>query len=172
MEILSTLNRRHKAVLFLTLLSMGLALSLFRATLAQTLGVGLIGIALAWAIGSDSRVMHSLWVLLGVGFLLLAGANGWEDYEKERDTYHTQLVEGLLRPLSENTQGEKVGRKLQRMVQPHFSIVNSFRKRPGLPILAVVFISLGIVLLTVVKPRKAPNQPAEGNTNVAGGAKE
>ena len=46
-------NRRHKAILFITLVTTGCAL-LLGAELKETLGFMLLGVALAWAIGSDA----------------------------------------------------------------------------------------------------------------------
>ena len=48
----ASLNRRHKAVLFLTLVSAGAAL-LNRVPFKESLGLGLLGVAGAWAVGSD-----------------------------------------------------------------------------------------------------------------------
>jgi len=47
------LNRRHKAILFVTLVISGCSL-LLGAEVRETLGLMLLGIALAWAVGSDA----------------------------------------------------------------------------------------------------------------------
>src|SRR5258708_36519707 len=47
-----TLNRRHKAILFITLVTTGCAL-LLGAELKEALGLMMLGAALAWVIGSN-----------------------------------------------------------------------------------------------------------------------
>src|SRR5580700_114194 len=47
------LNRRHRAILFVTLVLTGSAL-LIGAELKHSLGMMLLGMALAWALGSDA----------------------------------------------------------------------------------------------------------------------
>lgn len=46
------LNRRHKAMLFLTLIVTGLAL-LNGAVIGKGLGIALLGVAAAWVVGSN-----------------------------------------------------------------------------------------------------------------------
>src|SRR5882724_8796830 len=46
------LNRRHKVILFVTLVATGCAL-LIGAELREALGFMMLGVALAWAVGSD-----------------------------------------------------------------------------------------------------------------------
>ncbi len=48
-----TLNRRHKAILFVTLVVSGCAM-LLDAELKEALGFMMLGVAFAWAIGSDT----------------------------------------------------------------------------------------------------------------------
>ncbi len=78
-----TLNRRHKAILFVTLVLAGCAL-LVGAELRETLGFLMLGTALAWAVGSDTAVkLYSSakgfsgtfysWIRLPL-FMALAGA--------------------------------------------------------------------------------------------------
>jgi len=47
------LNRRHKVILFVTLVTMGSAL-LAGASLGEGLGIFILGIAFAWVVGSDT----------------------------------------------------------------------------------------------------------------------
>jgi len=59
------LNRRHKVTLFLTVVLAGIA-ALNGGKMMQVVGILLLGLALAWAFGSDSRVVHWLFLCLGV----------------------------------------------------------------------------------------------------------
>lgn len=70
-----SLNRRHKVMLFLTLIAAGLSLVL-GAGVAKAGGVALLGMALAWIFGSDSRIVH--WLLFGVGIALIAGTASFD----------------------------------------------------------------------------------------------
>jgi uncharacterized membrane protein len=65
MERPAGLNRRHKVALFLTLLAAGASLVL-NMSAKQTAGVVLLGLAFAWAFGSNSRAVHVLFIALGV----------------------------------------------------------------------------------------------------------
>jgi uncharacterized membrane protein YwaF len=76
-------NRRHKAILFVTLVASGCAL-LLGAELKEALGSTMLGVAFAWAIGSDTaaRLYGSLkgvsgafytWIRLPLA-MALAGA--------------------------------------------------------------------------------------------------
>ncbi len=75
------LNRRHKAILFLTLLAAGSSL-VGEVNLRISFGIVLLGFAFAWALGSDSRPVHYLFILLGV---LLAAGPVWNDWSNCRD---------------------------------------------------------------------------------------
>jgi len=55
------LNRSHKVTLFLTVVLAGFA-ALNAAKMMEVVGILLLGLALAWAFGSDSRVVH--WLFL------------------------------------------------------------------------------------------------------------
>ena len=80
MRVVPSLNRRHKAVLFLTLLAAGFSL-LQQPYIRVTFGVALLGLALAWAIGSNSRAVHVLFLLLG---LTLVGGPILADWYQHR----------------------------------------------------------------------------------------
>jgi hypothetical protein len=69
-EFLPRLNQRHKAALFLTLLAAGASLVLNMAA-KQTTGVVLLGLAFAWAFGSNSRAVHVLFIAAGVLLILI-----------------------------------------------------------------------------------------------------
>ena len=55
------LNRRHKVILFITLVTTGTAL-LAGATLAEGLGILILGVAFSWLVGSNtaSKIVDSL----------------------------------------------------------------------------------------------------------------
>jgi len=74
------LNRRHKVTLFLTVLLAGIA-ALNSAKMMQVVGILLLGLALAWAFGSDSRVVH--WLFLCVGVFLACGTVGIARYSPQ-----------------------------------------------------------------------------------------
>jgi hypothetical protein len=74
------LNRRHKVTLFLTVLLAGIA-ALNRAKMVEVVGIFLLGFALAWAFGSDSRVVH--WLFLSMGVLLACGTLGIARYNPQ-----------------------------------------------------------------------------------------
>lgn len=82
------LNRRHKAILFLTLLAAGSSL-VVEANLRISFGIVLLGIAFAWALGSDSRLVHCLFFVTGV---LLAAYPVWVDWSNSRE-YELRLDE-------------------------------------------------------------------------------
>lgn len=77
MEFLARLNRRHKVALFLTLVAAGVMLVL-GASAKQTAGAVLLGLAFAWAFGSNSRIVH--WLFVGLGSALLLGPVGFDRY--------------------------------------------------------------------------------------------
>jgi hypothetical protein len=86
------LNRRHKAVLFITPLAVGVAL-IAGAGIEIAAGIGFVGAALAWAIGSNSRIVHVAFV--AVGLLLFCGGliSDWRDYRSEVRHYQRQVAE-------------------------------------------------------------------------------
>ncbi|HVO61415.1 MAG TPA: hypothetical protein VMT53_10805 [Terriglobales bacterium] len=77
------LNRRHKVTLFLTLVLAGIA-AVSGTKMMEVVGILLLGLALAWAFGSDSRVVH--WLFLSFGVLLACGTVGLAWYVHQRDT--------------------------------------------------------------------------------------
>jgi hypothetical protein len=76
------LNRRHKVTLFLTLVLAGTA-ALNGAKMMEVVGILLLGLALAWAFGSDSRIVH--WLFLSVGVLLACWTIGIPGYRYKSD---------------------------------------------------------------------------------------
>lgn len=85
------LNRRHKVALFLTVLLAGIA-ALNGAKMMQVIGILLLGLALAWAFGSDSRVVH--WLFLSVGVLLACGTVGlaWLIHQSDTNQYAQKVA--------------------------------------------------------------------------------
>jgi uncharacterized membrane protein YqjE len=85
------LNRRHKVTLFLTVLLAGIA-ALNGAKMMQVVGILLLGLALAWAFGSDSRVVH--WLFLSLGVLLACGTVGlgWYVHQSDTDLYAQKVA--------------------------------------------------------------------------------
>jgi hypothetical protein len=92
MAVLSSLNSRHKAVFFLTALAVGFSL-ITTSNLRVSLGVASIGIAMAWAVGSDSRLAHLL--LLVCGLIVAAGPVvwGWTKHQQQRRQYEKQIAQ-------------------------------------------------------------------------------
>jgi hypothetical protein len=85
------LNRRHKVTLFLTVLLAGIA-ALNGAKMMQVVGILLLGLALAWAFGSDSRVVH--WLFLSVGVFLACGTVGlaWLIHQRDTNIYAQKVA--------------------------------------------------------------------------------
>jgi|ERR1019366_4650882 hypothetical protein len=85
------LNRRHKVTLFLTVLLAGIA-ALNGAKMMQVVGTLLLGLALAWAFGSDSRVVH--WLFLSLGVLLACGTVGlaWLIHQRDTNLYAQKVA--------------------------------------------------------------------------------
>lgn len=85
------LNRRHRVALFATLGIAGL-MGVFGATFTQTVGIFMFGLAFAWAFGSDSRVVHRLFVVAGVVFGLgLSIVGPWHNYNVEVRAYKVEV---------------------------------------------------------------------------------
>src|ERR1019366_4266745 len=85
------LNRRHKVTLFLTVLLAGIA-ALNSAKMMEVVGILLLGLALAWAFGSDSRVVH--WLFLSLGALLACGTVGlaWLIHQSDTNLYAQKVA--------------------------------------------------------------------------------
>jgi hypothetical protein len=85
------LNRRHQVTLFITLVLAGIA-ALSDAKMMEVAGILLFGFAFAWAFGSDSRVVH--WLFLSVGVLLACGTAGlaWYIHQKETNLYAQKVA--------------------------------------------------------------------------------
>ena len=117
------LNRRRKVTLFLTVLLAGIA-ALNGARMMQVVGISLLGLALAWAFGSDSRVVH--WLFLSLGVLLVCGTVGLGWYVQQSDTNlyaqkvaaFEQRIPELAREYPLHKEGQiSWGKDLQRFVR-------------------------------------------------------
>jgi hypothetical protein len=75
-EFAAKLNRRHKAALCSTLICVGLIV-LLGGAVRPAVGVGLLGLAFSWALGSDNRPLHWLFVICGLLLLVVPMANAF-----------------------------------------------------------------------------------------------
>lgn len=114
------LNRRHKAALFLTLVAAGVSLVL-GADAKQTAGVALLGVAFAWAFGSNSRFVHLLFAVFGLALLAGPLAFHWYSYRISTNKYQEQVAE-FERKIPE----------LASRYPNHFEIVENGKVRIGI----------------------------------------
>lgn len=87
----SGLNRRQKAGLFVVLVTAGLGL-LFEASWKEVAGVAMVGVALAWAVGSDSRLVHWTFVGLGSTLLMATACYRWYDHRGAIQAYESRVA--------------------------------------------------------------------------------
>ena len=90
MLTLPLLNRRHKAGLFLVLIAAGLSL-LFEASAKQAAGITLLGIAIAWAVGSNSQLVHWVFAALGAVLMLAPLCYDWYDHHGATKGYKSTV---------------------------------------------------------------------------------
>jgi hypothetical protein len=92
MTLALKLNRRHKAALFVTLVAAGTGLVL-GASMKIGLGIILLGVAFAWAFGSDSRSVHRLF--LACGLLIVIGSLVYDchAHREQARAYQDQVAE-------------------------------------------------------------------------------
>jgi len=84
-------NRRHKVILFLSVLATGLTL-LSGRSLAFGFGALCIGLASAWAIGSESKAVHALLLATGLCVLFLNWVTAPEMYIEQFGAYSGRFV--------------------------------------------------------------------------------
>ncbi len=88
------MNRRHKAALCATLICVGLIVLLGGPT-HTVAGIALLGIAFSWAVGSNYRPVH--WLFIVVGLILLVPAVGdayfWPQSKSDLVKLETSAVE-------------------------------------------------------------------------------
>ena len=92
MSLYASLNRRHKVVIFVVLIGAGLVVMGDRS-LSEGLGVMLIGVAIAWAVGSNYRPVHV--ALLMTGIIMVFGgpiAPGWRDHQSAMAKYQSAMA--------------------------------------------------------------------------------
>lgn len=94
---LSNLNWRHKAGLFLILVTTGLSL-LFEATTKQSVGILLLGLALTWLLGSLSvralRIVASV-IVCAVGLIvaIVPVQSDWESFRIRSQDYDEAIAD-------------------------------------------------------------------------------
>ena len=91
MDFLAKLNKRHKVAFCLTLLAAGTSL-LFGIAAKQTVGIVLLGVAFAWALGSDSLLVHSLFIVAGLSLATGPVLWDWQKYRAEAKSYHASVA--------------------------------------------------------------------------------
>jgi hypothetical protein len=117
---MSKLNRRLSAVLFITLLGVGAAL-IADEGIKTAVGLALVGVALAWAIGCNSRVVHWMFVLIGlVGLAVPVGVR----WHRHRDAVKRHEDEG--RQIAQLEQGFS-----DRSGCPAYALAGLVAKRPN-----------------------------------------
>lgn len=84
-------NPRHKAALVLTLLATGASLIVGFDT-KQVVGIVLLGLAFAWLLGSNSLLVHSLFVVAGLGLATGPIWWDWQKYHAEAKSYHASVA--------------------------------------------------------------------------------
>lgn len=72
-------SRYQQAVLILTLLSVGIML-VSGANWRLSLGMLLLGLTLAWTVGSDNRLLHYLCLMVGVAALVTPACLSWRQH--------------------------------------------------------------------------------------------
>jgi len=96
-ELAGKLNRRHRTALCATLICVGLILLLSHVGIRPVLGIAFLGIAYAWALGSDDRRVHWLLFAFGLPLLLLSPvADGyyWPKTKAELIQSQKSILEG------------------------------------------------------------------------------
>ncbi len=119
MEISLSLNGRQKTALFFVLVAAGFNL-LGERSLRSTLGIMLLGLAVAWAIGSRNRLVHASLLLSGISLLVGPVLLDWRhqlgqvaDYKKQ-----VELFESKVPQLAELYPSPKLVRKdIQAVIQ-------------------------------------------------------
>jgi len=92
MEFPAKLNQRHKAALFLTLLATGVSLVLGVAA-KQTAGIVLLGFAFAWALGSNNRLVHALFIAIGLILAIGPVFKDWYGQRNEMKEYRKSVAD-------------------------------------------------------------------------------
>jgi hypothetical protein len=84
-------NPRHKAALVLTLLATGASLIVGLET-KQVVGIALLGLAFAWLLGSNSLLVHSLFIVAGLSLATGRVLWDWQKYRAEARNYRASVA--------------------------------------------------------------------------------
>jgi hypothetical protein len=76
-ESAANLNRKNKGALCAALICVGLIL-LLGGGVRPACGIGLLGIAFSWAFGANKRIVHWLFLILGLSLLVVAFLDEYE----------------------------------------------------------------------------------------------
>jgi len=79
---ITTLNRRNKVALCATLVCVGIIL-VAGGGVRIAVGIMFLGVAFSWALGSNKRIVHSLFVVFGL-LLLVVPAVVWQSWPERR----------------------------------------------------------------------------------------
>jgi hypothetical protein len=90
--LLTNLNRRHKAILFVTLLAVGVCFTV-GAGVQMGVGIALLGVAFGWAFGSNNRVVHVLFLCAGMLFVVVPVIRDWHSHRRQANLYQKHVAE-------------------------------------------------------------------------------
>ena len=85
-------SRYQQAALILTLLSVGVML-VSGANMQLSLGVLLLGLTLAWTVGSDNRLLHYLCLIVGVAALVTPAGLSWRQHRLSAQEFSRSVQE-------------------------------------------------------------------------------
>jgi energy-coupling factor transporter transmembrane protein EcfT len=152
LELVARLNRRHKVVLFVTLLAAGFIL-ITGGGIGPGLGSILLGIAFALAVGSNSRAIHGLFVTTGLVLLLAPTLYFWVAARRQE--------KALARMANDSQSSTSVGEDardewqvVSTKPQP-FVLHDVIVENRGTEAAGLVLFAIGMGLLIVVKPASA-----------------
>lgn len=163
-----TLNRRHRAGLFLVLVATGLSLFL-EASAKQTAGVVLIGLAATWLVGGLS--IRALGILCSLsactaGFSI-AGIPLWEDWRAWQSSFkqYTAAIEDLRSAITSAPVNEGDWRQISPPVPPGFYDAETHYSALGKQTESDQAVRTKIVVLPESAQKwKRPNRREEGGS--------
>jgi hypothetical protein len=170
LELVARLNRRHKAALWATLVCVGLVL--MDSGIRDGLGIGCLGIAFAWALGSNYRPVH--WLFVVSGLLLLVPAVGdvllWPRQKAEAINLQQSIIQSDLEGArQEQTPSEKLKdyRDLQNERDQMRSLQTEGRLRHAMKldwqptVGGLLLLCSGVGLLLGVRPPRRASEEVE-----------